>query len=111
MKRPDIETPDFMVVRYGQGWGDLHIDRNVDNGPLAIAHQLYERGFGTHARVHQQNTTPNTPPASWSAPAVTSTTALANARARYISHSRQPKARCSSSRPRWLAVPLPSPSA
>jgi hypothetical protein len=56
MKRPDLETSDLTVVRYSQGWGELHIDREVDGGRLAIGHQDYEHGLGTHApsiiRIH-----------------------------------------------------------
>jgi NPCBM/NEW2 domain len=51
MKRPDLETKDFTVVRYGQGWGELQIDHNVEGGRLAIAHEAYDHGFGTHARA------------------------------------------------------------
>jgi len=49
LRRPYVETPDFTVIRYGQGWGDLHVDRNVDGGPLNVGADHYEHGFGTHA--------------------------------------------------------------
>ncbi|HTA92690.1 MAG TPA: NPCBM/NEW2 domain-containing protein [Polyangiaceae bacterium] len=56
MKRADLETPDFTVVRTGQGWGELRIDREVDGGRLAVGHEAYEHGLGTHAasiiRIH-----------------------------------------------------------
>ena len=32
-----------------QGWGEPHRNKSVDNHPLTIGGQLYERGFGTHA--------------------------------------------------------------
>jgi alpha-galactosidase len=32
-----------------QGWGEPHKNKSVDNHPLTIAGQVYERGFGTHA--------------------------------------------------------------
>lgn len=32
-----------------QGWGEPHRNKSVDNHPLTIGGQTFQRGFGTHA--------------------------------------------------------------
>jgi len=46
---PPYETPIGTVLRYGQGWGKLELDRSVGKRSLTIFGQRYDTGFGTHA--------------------------------------------------------------
>jgi hypothetical protein len=50
LKRPAIENEDFEVVRYGQGWGELRLDRTVTGAGLSVAGVAYSHGLGTHAQ-------------------------------------------------------------
>lgn len=50
LQRPTIETEAFAVVRYGQSWGELQLDRTVTGGRLSVASVAYKHGLGTHAQ-------------------------------------------------------------
>ena len=50
LKRPPIENDDFEVVRFGQSWGSLHLDKSVAGNTLKVADVEYSSGLGTHAQ-------------------------------------------------------------
>jgi hypothetical protein len=39
----------FDIVRSGEGWGELRLDKSCVETPLSVAGQTYEHGLGTHA--------------------------------------------------------------
>ena len=49
-ERPPKRSGDCTVVRYGQEWGDLAVDRAVGGGALSIGGTSYSAGLGTHSR-------------------------------------------------------------
>jgi hypothetical protein len=49
-ERPTQRTGDITVVRYGQEWGDLAVDRAVGGGALTIGGTSFATGLGTHSR-------------------------------------------------------------
>ncbi|MDD6209433.1 MAG: NPCBM/NEW2 domain-containing protein [Bacteroidales bacterium] len=45
----DVFLSDVKPDRWAQHWGFLRYDRALENGPLNVAGQVFEKGFGTHA--------------------------------------------------------------
>ena len=49
-ERPQIETRDYRVVRWGQSYGKLRKDTSVGGSNLSIGGVRHQSGLGTHAR-------------------------------------------------------------
>jgi hypothetical protein len=46
---PDIHLDSLKSLSARQGWGSLRVNRSVENKPLTLGGEVFERGLGTHA--------------------------------------------------------------
>ena len=45
---PPVLHNGITIYRWGQGWGDLQIDRSVANTPLSVGGRIFNHGIGVH---------------------------------------------------------------